>query len=272
MQVFETPGHVVMKISLAGGDVEVSSRDSATVEVEVQPIRNNAASREAAEETRVELIERQGVYEVVVEAPKRRVAFGRGASIVVRVACPESARLEVSTASADVRTTGRLDAIEAKTASGDLGFDVVDGELRVTTASGDVSVGEIGGSAAVKSASGDVAVRLARDSVSINVASGDVRVERALAGVSLGSASGDLEIGSVETGEIRLQSVSGDVRVGVREGLRVWIDASSVSGDISSELAAENGQPVDDTAALEIRARTVSGDVSIVPAARVAVS
>jgi DUF4097 and DUF4098 domain-containing protein YvlB len=269
MRVFETPGQVLVKISVAGGEVEVSPTDSATVEVEVRPVRSNAASREAAEETRVELIERHGLHEVVVEAPKRRATFGRSASISVRVACPESARLEVSTASADVRTTGRLGAIDAKTASGDLGFDVIDGELRIATASGDVSVAEVGGSATVKSASGDVDIRLARGSLSINLASGDVRVGQALAGVSLGSASGDLEIGSVETGEIRLQSVSGDVRVGVREGLRVWIDASSVSGDISSELAAEDGPPLDDNAALEIRVRTVSGDVGIVAAAGV---
>jgi DUF4097 and DUF4098 domain-containing protein YvlB len=271
MHVFETPGQVVVKISIGAGEVEVESTDSATVEVEVRPLRSNAASRETAEETRVDLVERQGAYEVVVEAPKRRATFGRGASIGVRVSCPVGARLEVSTASADVRTTGRLGGIDAKTASGDLAFAVVDGELRVATASGDVSIEEIGGAATVKSASGDIDVRLARESVSVNVASGDVRVERALAGVSLGSASGDLEIGSVETGQIRLQSVSGDVRVGVREGLRVWIDASSVSGDISSELAAEDGPAADDTAALEIRARTVSGDVGIVPASRVPV-
>lgn len=269
MHVFETPGRVLVRVLIAEGAVEVSSGSAPRVEVDVQPLRNNAASREAVEHTRVELTERGGLYEVVVDAPKRWIGFGRGASIGVRVTCPEGTRLEVSTASADVRTTGRLGEIDAKTASGDLAFDVVDGDLRVATASGDVSAAEIGGSGTIKSASGDVEVRLGRGPLSINLASGDVRVVRALAGVSLGSASGDLEIGSVESGEIRVQSVSGDVRVGVREGLRVWIDASSVSGSIASELPAEDGPPADGTAALEIRARTVSGDVRIAAAAGV---
>ena len=269
MHVFETPGRVFVRVSIAEGAVEVFSTSTQTVEVEVQPLRNNAASREAVEHTRVELTERVGLYEIVVDAPKRWIGFARGASIGVRVTCPEGTRFDVSTASADVRTTGRLGEIDAKTASGDLAFDVVDGDLRVATASGDVSAAEIGGSGTVKSASGDVEVRLGRGPLSINLASGDVRVIRALAGVSLGSASGDLEIGSVESGEIRVQSVSGDVRVGVREGLRVWIDASSVSGSIASELPAEDRPPADGTAALEIRARTVSGDVRIAAAAGV---
>lgn len=274
MHVFETPGQVVARVSIAEGAVDVScvetgAAEAGRVEVVVQPLRNNAASREAVEQIRVELLEHGGIYEVVVDAPKRWIGFGRGASIGVRISCPASSRLDVSTASADVRATGRLGELDAKTASGDLDFDTVDGDVRIATASGDVSIAEIGGAGTVKSASGDVAVRLSRGPLSINLASGDVQVARALAGVSLGSASGDLEVGSVESGEIRVQSVSGDVRVGVREGLRVWIDASSVSGSISSDLPAEDGPPVDGTAALEIRARTVSGDVRIVAAARV---
>ena len=269
MHVFEAPGQVVARVSIAEGAVEVSCVETERVEVDVQPLRNNAASREAVEQTRVELVEHSGLYEVVVDAPKRWIDFGRGASIGVRISCPEGTRLDVSTASADVQATGRLGQLDAKTASGDLGFDAVDGEVRIATASGDVSIAEIGGSGTVKSASGDVAVRLGRGPLSINLASGDVQFGRALAAVSLGSASGDLEVGSVEAGEIRVQSVSGDVRVGVREGLRVWIDASSVSGSISSDLPAEDGPPADGAAALEIRARTVSGDVRIVAAAGV---
>ncbi|MEP6893526.1 MAG: DUF4097 family beta strand repeat-containing protein [Gaiellaceae bacterium] len=279
MHVFETPGQVDARVSIAEGAVEVSCVEtgagtgaggSGRVEVHVEPLRNNAASREAVEQTRVELVEHSGIYEIVVDAPKRWIGFGRGASIGVRISCPFGTRLDVSTASADVRATGRLGQLDAKTASGDLGFDAVDGDVRVATASGDVSIAEIGGSGTVKSASGDVAVRICRGQLSINLASGDVQVGRALAGVSLGSASGDLEVGSVESGEIRLQSVSGDVRVGVREGLRVWIDASSVSGSISSDLPSEEGPPAEGGAALEIRARTVSGDVRIVSAAGVA--
>jgi DUF4097 and DUF4098 domain-containing protein YvlB len=271
MPTFETPGPVLLRIATEVGTVTVDAAESARVEVDVEPLKSNSASRDAAAETRVELVERGGRYEVVVEAPKRWLTFGRGASIAIRVTCPEDAQLEIRTATADVETRGRLARVEAQTATGDLRFELVSGDAILTTASGDVSVHEIGGAGKVKSASGDVQVGLGGGALSINSASGDVRVDRALAGVSVGSASGDIEIGACEAGEIRLQSVSGDVRVGVREGLRVWIDASSVSGSISSDLPPEDGPPAESTAALEIRARTVSGDVRIVPAAGVSV-
>lgn len=176
--------------------------------------------------------------------------------------------LRISTEVGTVRidASGSLAAVGAKTATGDLRFDVVSGDVSANSASGDIAIGEIGGGGKIRSASGDVSVGLGRGALSVNSASGDVRVERALASIAAATASGDIEVGAVEAGEIRLQSVSGDVRVGVREGLRVWIDASSVSGTISSDLHAEDGPPDDGGAALEIHARTVSGDVGIVAA------
>lgn len=268
MHVFETPGDVLVRVSIEAGSVEVSAADVACVEVDVRPLRDNQASREAVEETRVELVDHGGRYEVVVAAPKRVLSFGfaRGASIGVRITCPAGSRLETHTTSGDVRTTGRIGEIDASTASGDLDLGVVDGNLRGASASGDVSVEEVGGSGTIKSASGDIKVRLAHGALSVSSASGDVHVDRALASVSIANASGDIQVGAVEADKIRLQSVSGDVRVGVREGLRVWIDASSVSGTISSDLPAEDGSPVGENAAVEIHARTVRGDVGIVAA------
>jgi hypothetical protein len=265
MQVFDTPGPVTLRISIPDGDVNVEAAEGAQVTVDLQPLRNNNASRDAVEQARVELIERSGRYEVVVEGPKQwmwGLSLGRGASIGVRITCPEGTRIEASTTTAEVRTRGRLGEADIKTASADIELDVVDGEVRVATASGDVATGEIGGGS-LKSASGDLGVRLARGRVSLNSASGDVRLDRALAAVSVATASGDQELGSVEAGEIKLQSVSGDVRVGVVSGLRVWLDATSVSGAVTSSLALEEGGRTSSDAVLELRARTVSGDIRI---------
>jgi hypothetical protein len=262
MHVFETPGPVTLRIAISEGEVNVEASATQQISVELEPLRNNSASREAIEQTRVELIERGGRYEVVVEAPKKWLSLGRGASIGVRVTCPEGARLDASTASAEIRTRGRLGEIDVKTASGDIALDIADGEVRAATASGDVSAGEIGGGS-LKTASGDVDVRLVRDRASVNSASGDVRVERALASLAVATASGDQEVGSVESGEIKLQSVSGDVRVGVVSGLRIWLDASSVSGAVTSALELEERAQTAGDAVLELRARTVSGEIRI---------
>ena len=63
-------------------------------------------------------------------------------------------------------------------------------------------------------------------------------------------------------GDLKVQSVSGDVDIGVGPGLALWLDVSSVSGSTSSDLElgekpGEGGIPV------ELRVRTVSGDIRV---------
>ena len=59
---------------------------------------------------------------------------------------------------------------------------------------------------------------------------------------------------------------AGDVHVGVRAGVPVWTDISTVSGEIRSSLTGA-GEPEPGAEHLELRAKTVSGDVTILRAA-----
>ena len=69
---------------------------------------------------------------------------------------------------------------------------------------------------------------------------------------------------------MRVQSVSGDVHLAIKPGEHLYIDASSVSGTMSSELGLEDSAPADSSIAVsELRVRTVSGDLEIVRAAAV---
>jgi DUF4097 and DUF4098 domain-containing protein YvlB len=88
-------------------------------------------------------------------------------------------------------------------------------------------------------------------------------------GATAQSVSGDIQILSVRSGDVRVQTVSGDVSVALAQGVGVWIDAGSVSGDITSKLELEDA-PADEQAgaSLELRVKTVSGDVDISRAAR----
>jgi DUF4097 and DUF4098 domain-containing protein YvlB len=264
---FETPGKVRIRVGLGSGDVQIEASSAPRTEVELIALRDDEATRAAIAEATVEARERGDRTEVVVDIPRKGgwSFLGRGPSIGVRVHCPHGAEVDVSTASADVTASGALGDVEAKSASGDIAFGVV-GAFRATTASGDVSVDEVGGEGNVKTASGDVGIRLAHGPLSLNLASGDAIVGEAKGPLSVATVSGDQEIGAVEAGEIKLQSVSGDVRVGVRPGRRLWIDATSVSGSMSSELATGDTPEWSGDVEIEVRARTVSGDVRIVRA------
>jgi DUF4097 and DUF4098 domain-containing protein YvlB len=121
----------------------------------------------------------------------------------------------------------------------------------------------VGGSANVHSASGDIELAEVRGAVDAHTLSGDLRIEAAYGDVNANTVSGDQTHEAVMTGSVVAQSVSGDVLVGVRRGSRVYLDCNTVSGDTSSELAV-SGEPAEgDGPTVEVRAKTVSGDIRI---------
>ena len=269
MTVFETPGPVTLRVRVGPGDVRIEAGDTTQTEVELVPLRDDEVTREAIAAATVSARERSGSTEVVVEVDRagRWLSLGRGPSVGVTVRCPTGTETDVSTASANVTTSGILGDASMKTASGDVALDAV-ADLDAATASGDVRADVVTGDGSVKSASGDVEIGRAHGRLSVNLASGDTVVREAHGPVSINSVSGHQTLQSVERGEINLKSVSGDVSVGVQPGLGVWIDANSVSGALSSELPMdEHGGPGEDETAVELRIRTVSGDVRIARAA-----
>jgi hypothetical protein len=53
------------------------------------------------------------------------------------------------------------------------------------------------------------------------------------------------------------------VTIGVRRGSKVFLDCNTVSGDTTSELELTTEAPAGDGPLVEIRAKTVSGDIRI---------
>jgi len=265
MATFETPGPVGLRIASPAGDVVVATWDEPRVDVDVEPLRDDEASRDAAAATRIEAIDRGGRHEVVVQVPKRESRFGflgRGSELRISVRCPEGADVELATQSADLDVRGTAGDVNVKSASGDVTLGDAQ-SLAFTTASGDVSAGRIVGALTTKGASGDVDVRSVGGIGTVNTVSGDVRIGPTDDTLAVNAVSGDIELDAVGAA-VRASTVSGDVRVAARQGLALWIDAQSVSGTLSSELdvedapAAEPGAPQ-----VELRIRTVSGDVRI---------
>jgi DUF4097 and DUF4098 domain-containing protein YvlB len=280
-ETFQTPGDVQLDVRLGAGEIRLETGDAQETTVRLEPLRGNDASRAAVEAARVELRERGGGFEVVVDARDRQRGFGRGAEVLVEVRCPDGTSVETKSGSADVEGNGRFGSVEVETGSGDVGFaevggdakinaasgdvqlDSVGGEARINTASGDVQAGSIGGDAKINSASGDVILCDVGGALDVNSASGDVLVREVGGAVSVNTASGDQAIGSVASGSVSLKSASGDLKVGVREGSTLWIDARSRSGEVRSELPVSELPPEGDSPTVEIRANTMSGDITV---------
>jgi|tagenome__1003787_1003787.scaffolds.fasta_scaffold20892888_2 hypothetical protein len=194
-----------------------------------------------------------------VTVPDRRLL--RTAAFAVRITTPSGASARIAVASADVELTGRFGDLEVTGASADLDVER-GGDVHLRTASGDARVGTVDGRGSMGSASGDVRVGRAGGPLKVRTASGDVSVEQSTEDVSVSTASGDVTIGTASGGVVQVKTVSGDASVGVVPGLRVWLDLSSVSGRMDSELD-DDGPAGDGPAALTLALRSVSGDMRI---------
>ena len=280
-ETFQTPGETRLDIRRGAGVVRIETAEVKETTVVLEPLRDNDASRAAIENARVELRDRGKGHEVVIDVRDRGRGIFRNAEVLIAVTGPEGTSVESKSGSADVEGHGRFGSVEVETGSGDVEFgeiagdahvnaasgDVqlgsIGGDVRVNTASGDVQIREIGGEAKINSASGDVIIREVRGELSVNSASGDVLVREAASTVGLNTASGDQEIGSVTTGKVTLKSASGDLKVGIREGTSLWVDARSRSGEVRSELPVSELPPDGNGPSVELRANTMSGDITV---------
>lgn len=268
MQVFDTPGSVSLQIKLPSGRVVVTTADEPRTSVELVSLGRRG--HDALDEVAVRHDERGDRHVITIEQlPRFRwgpLQISWDDSVEVRIACPPGTDLDLTSGSASLRVEGELGAASVKTASGDVQVDRVRGMLGIKTASGDIRVGEACADATVTTVSGDVEIDGFSGPLGARAVSGDVRIGVVRAPLTLSTTSGDIRLDRVEGGEVELHSISGDARIAVAHGTRVWIDAASVSGTLESQLGLEDAPPKDQAPVVPLRVKTVSGDVSIVRA------
>lgn len=274
MPAFESPHPARLRVRNPAGFVWIEAGETGQTVVELEALRDDDSTRSAIERAVVE----QSGDEIDVQIGSGEkgfgigpawISFGRTPQVGIRIRCPEGSQLEFASASGDLSVKGRLGDVEAKSASGDMSLEQV-AELRVNTASGDVKATVVEGSARVQGVSGDLRLDAVRGALKVTLVSGDLNVGEADSDVETKTVSGDQRVEAVRQGRIKLESLSGDVRLGVRPGTRLRIDAASVSGDISSEFDVHD-QPSDAPSGHEasLQVKTVSGDVELVRAAAV---
>jgi DUF4097 and DUF4098 domain-containing protein YvlB len=269
--VFETPGSVSLQIRLSSGRVLVTTSDEPRTHVELVPLGRRG--EDAIENLVVRANERAGGHVITIEEGTRfrwgplHVTFGSG-DVEARIVCPAGADLELEGGSTDLRVTGRLGSVSARTASGDVRLETVSGRLEAKTASGDIAVESTEGDASLVTVSGDLEIGSVERPLTARSVSGDLRARVVRGPLTASTTSGDVDLEAVEAGEVRVQTVSGDARVAVAPGTSVYVDATSVSGDLRSELRLADDVPSSGDAldVVPVRVKTVSGDVAIVRA------
>lgn len=272
-RTYETPQPIDLYVEMGKGDLRVTATATGTTTLR---ITGRDVDQVHLEHTR---------DRVTVVGPRQRTGFlgGGDSALVVEVTLPEDSRLALRTGSADVRVEGPVETSQVRTGSGDVRLERIDGpatvetgsgdvvvdeaaaELRVKSGSGDVRIGHATSAVAVSTGSGDVVVGSNDGPVAVKTGSGDLTVTEARTDVSLATGSGDLHIGTAVRGLVSAKGASSDIRVGIRSGTPVWTDVSTVTGSIRSGLPGA-GEPTPGQDHVELRARTVSGDVVLTPA------
>ena len=275
-RTFDTPHPVRLDVQNEAGLVTVvaSTRDTTDVVVSA----DSPAADELVERTVVECRHDH----VVVKVPRQGKGFFRRAGVTVVVNLPERSDITVVTASADVDVTGLVGSADFTTASGDVTTDDVASDVRAKTASADVTVGSVGGELRVATASGnlrcsrvrgraifttasgDVEIGLAEDRVEVKATSGKVRLGELGLGADVVNVSGDVRVLSLYAGTLHLRSVSGNVAVGVGEGVELRVDVQTMTGRVHSEIPLDDVPAGGDTGKkAEVTVRTVTGDVAV---------
>jgi Putative adhesin len=250
----------VLEVRNFAGSVVIDAVEGAdAVDVRVEALDSAAEQLLERIELTADPAGPDGAVRVRVAVPNR--ALWRTPAFAVTVRTPGDTRASVAAAAADIEVRGRAGRLELTVASGDITVGECAG-LHVRSASGDARIGTIAGPGALSSASGELHVGSTRGGLEVRTASGGVSLGDCAGDVSVTSASGDITVGAASAGSLRLKTVSGDVSIGVVPGLRLWLDLSSVSGRMRSELADDTDGD-DGPAQLSLALRSVSGNLRI---------
>ena len=281
LPTFETREPISVALEFAQGEAHVIATDRKDTVVAVNPSdRSRKLDVEAAEQTQVAY----SGGSLTVKGPKPRGiggyigVGGKPGSIDVTIELPSDSRIDVEAMFGDFRADGRLGEVRVKSGAGNISLDQtgqvhldtgggsvtvegVTGHAEVTGA-GNVRLGAIGGRAVIKNLNGRTWLGEVTGSLRVKAANGDVTVRRTHADVVVKIANGSIQIDEVVSGSVVVETASGGLDVGIREGTAAWVDATTRFGRVHNTLASAAG-PEGSTVTAEIRGRTGYGDIVI---------
>ena len=234
-------GRVEVSAKIQANDGWGSRRSALTAEERVRRIEANPPIEQTGSTVRVGHIAdedlRNGVsisYTVTVPAAATvNARTGSGAVHVEGV----NGRVEASTGSGSLTLRGVGGPSRASAGSGDVTADTVRGSLHATTGSGRIQATGVSGAITATTGSGSIDVaQSGPGNVEISTGSGSVRARGIRGALEASSSSGDVDVQGDITGDWRLSSSSGSISIGLPSNAGFDLDASTSSGRISTDF------------------------------------
>ncbi len=251
-------------VSIASGTVSVTAAPTDVVTVRIhRGGSGDPAMADADDQVRDDVtVDYSDRHLVISELSKHNLGW-RNKGLHVTITLPAGSRSAVQAASADVTCRGEYGAVDIRSASGRVDVETVRGPAEITSMSGSVQLLKAA-EATVQTASGRISIRHAAGDVTARTASGNIVIAAADGSVTAKTASGQVQVNSMTRGRGDLNSVSGDIQVKVAQGTGVFLDLASVTGRVTSDLAASD---TGGSADLRLQCRTVSGSLHVARAA-----
>ncbi len=189
------------------------------------------------------------------------VASGdRGGRVFVTVSVPPMADVEIGTASGDVDIDPPLGRLDVTTVSGEVQFDTVE-RLQARTTSGGIRGNRVEGEATCVTTSGDIKVSEVVESADFSTRSGSVVIGNCSGIVSCATLSGNIRIEELSGPTARIKSMSGGVRLGIPPRTRLELDANTLSGKVTLPTPSPSPEPPERE--VSVKVRLVSGNLKI---------
>lgn len=270
-RIFATPEPIALNVEVGRGSirVEAAERDSTVVRV-VGPRADQVQVTHQGD--RVDVVapknwfgfgpQTEQAVEVVVTVPADSVVSLRSHRADISTDGPLRG-VAVGTGSGAVRIGGPTGWAKIGTGTGNITMTEGSGELRLKSATGAIQLERVESSANISTGSGNVTLGRTSGPVEITTGSGDLEVAESGADLSMATGSGDVRVRRAVRGRLTLRNASGNMQIGVASGTPVWTDIATSSGRIASDLPS-TGEPAAGQEFIELRARSVSGTISLV--------
>jgi hypothetical protein len=257
---FDTAGPARIDLSMHFGGVRLVASSRSTTMVMVRPLaESRRADVDLAGATQATFS--GGVVAVAVPPWRRLSSLIRPGAIEVVIETPHGASVRADLGYAAFLAEGRLGRAQVKSSYGDVRIDEVD-EVKISTSGGQVSLGLVHHQADVSNSYGHIGVGDVRGSCVLRNSSGDISVGTARGEVTVRSAYGHVDVERAVSGSLEVVTSYGATVVGIAAGSAVHLDVFTKNGQVLNALTATD-TPSDPTEAVQLRARSGWGDVTI---------
>jgi DUF4097 and DUF4098 domain-containing protein YvlB len=234
---FERTG--VVDIENISGDIVITGGGGTDVRIDAtKRVRNprDGQARALLQELQIDIAERARRIEIRTRHPRARMTMSE---VAYTLAIPSGVDVVVRTISGDLRISNVRGELQAEAISGDVALISVGQVRMVKTVAGNIEISDSNGDVTASSINGDVILRDVKGrSLALETVSGDLRlmqidVERA----TLSAVNGDVDfVGRLaKNGRYEFSTHSGDIRLTPVGTSGFDVEASTFSGDVSSE-------------------------------------